>query len=1091
MINGKKTDGPVLSIVVPVYNVEEYLLECLESIEKSIRNIDAEVLLIDDGSKDDSGVMAKAFADTHQGFFYYRKENGGLSDARNFGAARAQGKYLCFVDSDDVVRENMYENMLAAAEHHQADLTIVNVMRFDSTGPRESSLHDKVFIDLDCVVTHIDECDNLIYDTTAWNKLIRRDFWERNGFQYPVGWRFEDMPVSLAMHTTANKVAIVRETGYMWRDRDGRTRSITQENNSIVNLTHRLTMTDGMYDFLEKERDDGNRLRDLMSFKILMEDLPMYINMAAAMDDDELAEEYRDTIKSFISRHMKDSDFEKLPAAHRLKYRLLEEDRKEELQKLIAFEKRKYKNLPFVRKDGETFIELPEEMFGIAEVSAANDIADRMPESAITDIEINGPHIGISAYCFIRRVSVPDPEDMEIRCCLFNSVTGEKKELSVERFPNHKLTKKIGAVYDGHGKKVSNYDYDGSGFRVTIDLDGPDTLERFKGSNCILVHYKAEGKQGTYPLKSPEPEWDRTLGGKILACANADAQIRFDTAGALWLGIDETEDKHGQIPAPADAAACTVRKENDTAVTVTVNMHPGAGGEQKAVLAYYDALAQRDVCLAEAADEEAGEDLAFTIDISNEGINKNLYEGKRKIELKLMSGGDSQRMRLFSSGTVCSCAETDDELAIFTTGDDGLLIMDVVKRNAPTGNQKLYAREFLYPKFRKEPVDDKIIMFEAYWGGQYSCNPRALYEYIDREHPEYKCVWSLTDEKTPINGKGIRVQRFSGEYYHYLATAKYFVNNVNFENAYKKREGQIEIQTMHGTPYKSMGLDVKDDFPDEEAVNRYIKRNRRWNYLVVQGKFTESMAWQWFRYKGNMLRTGYPRTDHLFSISEEEVASLKKRKGIPADKKVIIYAPTFRQKGHYEMPLDLDLMRAELSDEYVLVIRLHHFALAGYTVPEDGEFIIDGGKDGTIDDFYKMADVLITDYSSVMFDYSLTGKKIIFFAYDLEEYTNDLRGTCFDLTEEAPGPVVRTTKEVIDAVRGDDGSYAERRAAFLDKYLTYENGRSSEMIFEEVFVKGTTRNTLKVRSVILRVVKKLLPAKMFRALRNRSVNKSS
>ena len=343
---------PILSIIIPVYNVEEYLTECLESVNASIRNIDAEVLLIDDGSTDGSSAMARAFADDNAAFFYFRKENGGLSDARNYGAGRATGKYLCFVDSDDVVKENMYENMLAAAEYHNADLTIVNVIRFDSTGTRESSLHDKVFYNIDCAVTHINECDNLIYDTTAWNKLIRRDFWERNGFKYPVGWRFEDMPVSLAMHIRANKVAIVREVGYMWRDRDGKTKSITQENNSIVNLTHRIKMWGDMYDYLAETQNGDSRLRDLMSFKILLEDMPMYVNMFAtqAVDDPEL---YRDTILAFLDEHIIDKDYENLPVAHRLKYRLLREDDRERLKTLAAFELRKYKNLPLFKEEGE------------------------------------------------------------------------------------------------------------------------------------------------------------------------------------------------------------------------------------------------------------------------------------------------------------------------------------------------------------------------------------------------------------------------------------------------------------------------------------------------------------------------------------------------------------------------------------------------------------------------------------------------------------------------------------------------------------------------------------------------------------------
>lgn len=95
------------------------------------------------------------------------------------------------------------------------------------------------------------------------------------------------------------------------------------------------------------------------------------------------------------------------------------------------------------------------------------------------------------------------------------------------------------------------------------------------------------------------------------------------------------------------------------------------------------------------------------------------------------------------------------------------------------------------------------------WGTKFSCNPRYLYEYIDKNHPDYTCIWSLKDECIPITGNGVRVRRLSWKYLYYMARAKYFVNNVNFADSYEKRKGQIEVQTMHGTPLKTIGLDVQ------------------------------------------------------------------------------------------------------------------------------------------------------------------------------------------------------------------------------------------------------------------------------------------
>ena len=267
-----------LSVIVPMYNAEEYLEECLESIEKSIQGLEAEVLLIDDGSEDRTSDIALAFQHEHSRFRYYRKENGGPADAKNYGIGKAKGKYLAFTDSDDLVTESMYHNMVRAAEYHQADLTIVNLVRFNSKRIWGSGLHKRVFNNLKKTVTHIRECDNLIYDTTAANRMIRRDFWEKNGFQYPKGWLFEDMPIALEMHCRANRVAIVHEVGYLWRVRDGESASITQNNSSINNLKHRTAMYDRMFRFVDKE-EDGQRLKTLLKEKILSFDFSFYINV--------------------------------------------------------------------------------------------------------------------------------------------------------------------------------------------------------------------------------------------------------------------------------------------------------------------------------------------------------------------------------------------------------------------------------------------------------------------------------------------------------------------------------------------------------------------------------------------------------------------------------------------------------------------------------------------------------------------------------------------------------------------------------------------------------------------------------------------
>jgi len=392
-----------------------------------------------------------------------------------------------------------------------------------------------------------------------------------------------------------------------------------------------------------------------------------------------------------------------------------------------------------------------------------------------------------------------------------------------------------------------------------------------------------------------------------------------------------------------------------------------------------------------------------------------------------------------------------------------------------------------------EPIKENCIVFESLWGRSYSCSPAAFYEFIIENHPEYECVWFLNDIETPIKGGAKKVEKQSEDYYHYLATAKYFVFNANLPVSFVKRRGQVVIQTMHGTPFKSFGLDVKDEMPTEKEKLRVVKRAAAWDYIVAQGEFTKNMVWRWFRYKGTVLKTGYPRTDRLYSLDVKKAQTLRETLGIPAEKRVILYAPTWRDLKKFDMELDIEAMRKELSEDYALLIRPHYFVKDFYQVPEDGKFVFDAGKVSTIEDLFPVTDILITDYSSVMFDFALTGKQMIFFAYDLKEYTENTRGSYFDISKEAPGLLAETTKEVIDAIKNADKHSSvneERVKAFSNKYLTYENGKSSELIYETVFVRNKQDLFPVLRKMYLRIAKKILPQSTYSEMMDKSFRRS-
>lgn len=177
-----------ISIIIPIYNVEKYLAECLDSVKRNIKELNAEVLLIDDGSTDISSNIAKNYAEKEIVFKYYRTENRGLSAARNYGVFFAKGKYLYFVDSDDILVDGILLKMFNIAERNKTELTICYVGKLKDNKVLTSDIHLRAFHNLKGNVTHIKKHPQLVYDSTIWNKLILRSFYLEKKISFPEGF---------------------------------------------------------------------------------------------------------------------------------------------------------------------------------------------------------------------------------------------------------------------------------------------------------------------------------------------------------------------------------------------------------------------------------------------------------------------------------------------------------------------------------------------------------------------------------------------------------------------------------------------------------------------------------------------------------------------------------------------------------------------------------------------------------------------------------------------------------------------------------------------------------------------------------------
>jgi len=364
----------------------------------------------------------------------------------------------------------------------------------------------------------------------------------------------------------------------------------------------------------------------------------------------------------------------------------------------------------------------------------------------------------------------------------------------------------------------------------------------------------------------------------------------------------------------------------------------------------------------------------------------------------------------------------------------------------------------------------KLIMFESFLGKQYSCNPRAIYEYLQRNHPEYELIWSVDPrfEKGFIE-KGIPyARRFSLKWLFLMARARFWVTNSRMPLWIPKPKRTIYLQTWHGTPLKKLAHDMREVLmagtTTEQYKQEFYLESRNWDYLISPNRYSTEIFKRAFKFDKEMIESGYPRNDIFYKQGHEEFAKVfKKKHQLPEDKKVILYAPTWRdnqfhQEGKYKLDLQLDLekLKQELGDEYIIILRMHYLVAENFDLEAYKGFAWDFSKHEDIQELYLISDLLITDYSSVFFDYANLKRPMIFFTYDLEEYKDDIRGFYFNFEEKAPGPLVETTEEVIAAIKDLVNTTVsnERMNEFYQQFCYLEDGHAAERVVNEVILQN-------------------------------------
>lgn len=383
-----------------------------------------------------------------------------------------------------------------------------------------------------------------------------------------------------------------------------------------------------------------------------------------------------------------------------------------------------------------------------------------------------------------------------------------------------------------------------------------------------------------------------------------------------------------------------------------------------------------------------------------------------------------------------------------------------------------YQRKLIYDRIAAaNKVEENVILFSSFDGRSYSDSPRAIYEYMlsSSDYDKYTFIWAFRDpyrfKDILDNPRTYIIQSGTSSYEQQLAKSKYWVFNYRIADHLYPKDDQIYIQLWHGTPLKRLGydIDVSDNVMNTktEIRKRYDIEATKFSYLFAASEFAKEKFISAWNLKANgkensVIVAGYPRNDYLINHKSEDKEVIRRELGLLTDKKIILYAPTWKDNQHnsklggyvYTPEADFDLLKKELSDEYIIVFRAHYLISNSFDFEKYNGFIIDASGVNDINRLYIASDMLITDYSSVFFDYANLDKPILFYMYDYEKYATKIRGFYMDVNE-LPGPIVKTSEELIDSIKNAQeifDSSREKYEKFKEKYNYLDDGTASKRV---------------------------------------------
>ncbi|MCW4457822.1 CDP-glycerol glycerophosphotransferase family protein [Microbacterium sp. MPKO10] len=1158
----------LLSIVVPAYEVERYIDECLRSL--SVQNYRrVEVIVVDDGSPDRSYDIALRWSKRDPRIRVVQKKNGGLSSARNAGVAHARGEFLAFLDSDDFVDRHAYQDAMSILQESGSSFAVMPYRRelkgsFPPAAPWIRSAHRT-----ERKATTLPEFPDILVNAVAWSKVYRRDFWDRCNFTFPEGLLYEDQAISMEAFARAECFDVLSRVSINWRQRDDQS-SITQQVTSARNIQHHHIAVRDSLDALEKYSTSEVRQERLR--QILNNNLGEFLPNIRQMDA-EAWPIFVEFIEYLLSQVTDTELWDLVDARKKILLGLVARENRELALKFLEHQgwqpdhfagvvhgQQILGSFPLREElqsvlDDNTFVLSPTE-------TMLRAVARKMSRSATDQIEL-------TVIAYVDRIRPDDIDSMLFE--LVNIKNGERRALAST------TTTVEGAVL-GHTRRYADmrdalfnvtipdvaFEQDGeyeiqvsatcgelrrwsrvttdwksirstalelADSRVLVTIRRPDRSVIFKTSTPKVTaeHASLDGGTANIALRSAVPlaqvslvrDGDRfSLNRSVQklefseglwtaninvprSLASSYGRVTYDlrvvepdgTPHTVYVSpqlpnVNEinadgrfvwsrrvrtrnSEDSRGNTVQEFTSGCLTLVDKRNCLNVVSVGLDDLNG----LVINCRRTRTSLDPVRATAHVGSTTFDLPIVLTADGVSIHVPLSAAKWGHDQRAFPSGDYIfQLENSESGSVAldvhdalapdlpQSFETD-QLRINVSrehgGRLGLSLEPPLRDDEIGGGNRWRMKDWFYTLSPRKP---KSIVFRNLYGEAANDSALAVHKELQRRDSPLELIWAVRDHSIEVPDGARVVLEDSRRYYEAFGTADYVMVNVHQPDWYVKREGQILIETFHGYPFKLNGYKwwQKLGFTAERQES-FFKRASEWDYLVSPASYATPFLKEFYRpgssIESDILEIGYPRNDALLATDADSVRNrVRERLGIRPGQKAVLYAPTFRDYVSADDMsaamvefIDLTKLVRALGSGYVILLRGHPFnARQGTSADED---IINVTDYPDINDLILASDIGVLDYSSLRFDYALTGKPSLYYVPDFERYFTG-RESFVPFEETAPGPFVRTAADLVESIGNADDvarTFEPQRELFVSRYMELEDGHATERLVDAVF----------------------------------------